>query len=218
MVDGPHGVGAVIMNQRYLPGSEEVVLASASPSRKRLLAAAGVAHIAMPASIDEETTKQSLRAQGAAPLEIAETLAELKARRIAMRHPGKLVIGADQMLVCDEVQLDKPKDLDQAARHLALLSGRTHVLPTAVVLVLDDQRVWHHRDTPRLTMRPLSESFIADYLSTAGEAVLSSVGAYQIEGLGAQLFTKIEGDFFTILGLPLLPLLDFLRARDALPR
>jgi septum formation protein len=204
--------------RRHLPGGEEIILASASPSRRRLLTAAGVAHVAMPASIDEETARESLRGQGAEPLEIAETLAELKARRLSMRHSGRLVIGADQMLVCDDIQLDKPDDLDHAARHLTFLSGRTHALPTVAVVVLDGQRIWHHRDTPRLTMRSLSAGFIADYLTSAGKEVLSSVGAYQIEGLGAQLFTKIEGDFFTILGLPLLPLLDFLRARDALPR
>lgn len=204
--------------RRHLPGGEEVVLASASPSRGRLLTAAGIAHVAVPAWIDEDTTKESLREQGAKPLEIAEVLAELKAKRISMAQPGRLVIGADQMLVCDDIQLDKPEDLDHAARHLTFLSGRTHELPTTVVVVLDGQRIWHHRDTPRLTMRSLSEKFIADYLKLAGEEVLSSVGAYQIEGLGAQLFAKIEGDFFTILGLPLLPLLEFLRAREAVPR
>jgi septum formation protein len=206
----------MIADDQRLQGATEVILASASPSRTRLLAAAGVAHVAVPALIAEDTVKQSLRAEGASPLEVAETLAELKALRVSAQHPGRLVIGADQMLVCGDDLLDKPEDLDRAARHLALLSGRAHELPTAAVVVLDGRRIWHHRDTPRLTMRPLSDTFIADYLGAVGDAALSSVGAYQLEGRGAQLFEKIEGDFFTILGLPLLPLLGFLRARGAL--
>jgi len=208
----------MVENGQPMEGSEEVILASASSSRRRLLTAAGIPHIAVPAQVDEEAIKTSLRAEGAAPLEVVETLAELKAQRISARHPGKLIIGADQMLVCDDARLDKPKDLDHAARHLAFLSGRTHELPTVAAVVLDGRRLWHHRAKPRLTMRPISEAFIADYLGHVGDAALSSVGAYQLEGLGVQLFAKIEGDFFTILGLPLLPLLDFLRARGALPQ
>ena len=202
----------------HLSDGEGVILASASPSRKRLLSAAGIAHETVPAFIDEATVKQSLEAEGAGPMEMVEALAELKAQRISPRHPGRLVIGADQMLVCGDARLDKPRDLDHAARHLEFLSGRVHELPTAAVVVLDGRRIWHHRDRPRLTMRPLSEGFIARYLRAVGEQALSSVGAYQLEGPGAQLFARVEGDFFTILGLPLLPLMDFLRARGALPR
>ena len=200
------------------PDIEKVILASASPSRRRLLTSAGVSHIAEPADIDEDMVKESLQAEGVEPLEVVEALAELKAQRISARHPGMLVIGADQMLICDETRFDKPTDLVQAAQHLAVLSGRTHELPTVAAVVLDGRRIWHHRSAPRLTMRSLSRSFIADYLDRVGENALSSVGAYQLEGLGAQLFAGIDGDFFTILGLPLLPLMDFLRARGALPQ
>ena len=188
-----------------------VILASASPSRRALLENAGLAIRAEPAMVDEAEVKTSLRAEGADAAQVAETLAELKAQRIARRHGGALVIGADQMLECDGAWLDKPATLDDAARHLATLGGRSHTLISCACVVRDGVRLWHHIDRARLTMRPLSKGFIASYLDQVGEAALTSVGAYQLEGRGAQLFSKIEGDYFTILGLPLLPLLDFLR-------
>ena len=122
-----------------------------------------------------------------------------------------LVIGADQMLECEGVWFDKPESLAEAADHLAKLGGRSHTLISCACVVRDGARLWHHIDRARLTMRPLSQAFIASYIEQVGEAALTSVGAYQLEGHGAQLFSKIEGDYFTILGLPLLPLLDFLR-------
>ena len=122
------------------------------------------------------------------------------------------------MLVAGELWFDKPPDLDHAAAQLRALSGLTHILPTAVVILRAGRRIWHHRANPELTMRRLSDAFIADYLEKVGETALSSVGAYQLEGPGAQLFERIEGDFFTILGLPLLPLLDFLREQGVLSR
>lgn len=188
-----------------------VILASASPSRRALLANAGLDVQAEAARIDEDEVKASLRAEGADAAQVAETLAELKAQRIARRHRGALVIGADQMLECDGAWFDKPETLDHAAGHLAALAGRSHTLVSCACVVRDEVRLWHHLDRARLTMRPLSADFIAGYLAQVGEAALSSVGAYQLEGRGAQLFSKIEGDYFTILGLPLLPLLDFLR-------
>ena len=188
-----------------------VVLASASPSRRALLENAGLAVRAEAARIDEGEVKASLRAEGADAAQVAETLAELKAQRVARRHGGALVIGADQMLECEGAWFDKPATLSEAAEHLAALAGRSHTLVCCACVVRDGVRLWHHVDRARLTMRPLDPAFIANYLAQVGEAALASVGAYQLEGRGAQLFSKIEGDYFTILGLPLLPLLDFLR-------
>jgi septum formation protein len=196
--------------------SGHIVLASASPSRARILECAGVPFNATTAHIDERSVKESLKAEGARPLEVAETLAELKARRVSESRPDALVIGADQILECDGSWFDKPEDLAQAAAHLRVLSGRTHELATAVCVVEAGRRVWHHRESPSLTMRTLSEGFIHLYLDKVGEDVLTSVGAYQLEGAGAQLFERIEGDFFSILGLPLLPLMRFLRDRGLL--
>ncbi|MCG8357556.1 MAG: Maf family protein [Kiloniellales bacterium] len=194
-----------------------LVLASASPSRRRLLAEAGVALQWDEARVDESEVKDALKAEGAEPEQVAETLSELKAQRVSRRHPGALVIGADQMMECGGIWFDKPSDLDHAAAHLRALSGRAHRLLTSVCVVRDGQRLWHHNDQARLTMRSLSGRFVADYLEAVGEAALGSVGAYQLEGLGAQLFSRVEGDYFTILGLPLLPLLDFLRHHRAVP-
>lgn len=179
--------------------------------RARLLLAAGVEVIIAPADVDEGEIKQSFRAEGATALDTATALAEFKARRISPRHPGALVIGADQILVCGSEWFDKPVDLDHAKAHLRALRGKTHGLATAAVVFRDGQRIWHHGETPKLTMRSFSDSFIDDYLAREGEDALASVGAYRLEGLGSQLFSHIEGDFFSILGLPLLPLLAFLR-------
>ena len=193
-----------------------IVLASASQARLALLQGAGVDVIADPAAIDETEIKQALRAEGADIAEAAEALAELKAQRISTRHPGQLVLGADQMLVCDGEWLDKPEDLDAARRQLSMLRGKTHELISASVAVRDRNRVWHGVDRARLTMRPFSDAFLADYLGTVGDATLRSVGGYQLEGLGAQLFTRVDGDYFTILGLPLLPVLAYLRGAGLL--
>jgi septum formation protein len=193
-----------------------VVLASASAVRLTLLQAAGVPVIADAAAIDETEVKDSLRGAHAAAATIAETLAELKALHVSRRHPGSLVVGSDQVLECDDTIFDKPADLSEARRQLLALCGRRHRLLSAVVLVRDGQRLWHHVGRAELQMREFSERFLEDYLRSVGNAGLSSVGGYQLEGLGAQLFASTDGDYFTILGLPLLPLLDILREHGAL--
>ncbi len=145
----------------------------------------------------------------------AMQLAEMKARKISQSHAG-LVIGGDQMLALDEHGFDKPVDLQAARAHLLALSGKTHVLETALIVCEAGEPVWRHLARPRLTMRTLSERFITDYVDACGQSLLSTVGAYQLEGRGSQLFTAIEGDYFSILGLPLLPLMDYLRTRGIL--
>jgi septum formation protein len=195
--------------------SLSVTLASGSESRRRLLTAAGIDAAAVKPNVDEDAMKAGLRAEGMSVRDQAMRLAEMKAIKISQRVPG-LVIGGDQMLALDNEAFDKPKDLSGAADHLRKLSGKAHTLETAIVVCENGEPVWRHLARPRLTMRPLTEEFIEDYVERVGEPLLSTVGAYQLEGLGAQLFNKIEGDYFSILGLPLLPLLDYLRIRGVI--
>lgn len=195
---------------------EGIVLASGSATRAAMLREAGVAVTADPPAIDEEEVKAALKADGAAAGDVAETLAELKAMRVSRRHPGALVIGADQMLECGDVWFDKPPDADHARAQLMALRGKTHTLVSSAVGVRDGARLWHETDRARLAMRNFSEDFLDGYLAQCGPDILGSVGAYRLEGVGAQLFHKVEGDFFTILGLPLLPLLEWLRAQGIL--
>jgi septum formation protein len=197
--------------------SPAVVLASASPTRAHLLEAAGVKVVLAPAHVDEDEVKGALRADGADATDAAVALAEMKALRVSPRHPNALVVGADQILVCDGEWFDKPADMDHAKGRLRALRGKTHGLATAAVVVRDGKRIWHHVDTPKLTMRSFSDAFIDDYLAREGADALASVGAYRLEGMGVQLFARIDGDFFTILGLPLLALLGFLREHGAVP-
>jgi septum formation protein len=201
------------VNSLTTADAPQVVLASASAIRRILLANAGIACEADPAAVDEEEIKRAMKADGAPATAVAETLAEMKAMRVAPRHPGALVFGADQMLDCNGTWFDKPADREHAAAHLMALAGRTHRLVSALVCVHNGARVWHHTATASLTMRRLSRPFIERYLDAAGPKAWQSVGAYQLEGLGAHLFSRVEGDYFTVLGLPLLAMLAFLRER-----
>ncbi len=196
----------------------QVILASASPARRSLLENAGVPFEAQAAPVDETEVKQALKAEGAPVAAVAETLAELKALHISRRTPTALVIGADQILECEGAWYDKPVDKDAARAQLRALSGKTHSLLSSVCVVRGGERLWHHNASARLQMRDLSDEFLDGYLEAVGEAALGSVGAYHLEGRGAQLFARVQGDYFTILGLPLLPLLDFLRNHGVLPR
>lgn len=191
--------------------SVPLILASTSSTRRKLLADAGLNFTAEAPQVDESEVKRSLVAEGATGAMIAETLAELKAERISRRHPEALVVGADQVLACGDVLFDKPPDRDHAQAQLSTLRGKTHELLAAVCVAQGGRRIWHHNASARLTMRPFSDEFLGLYLDIAGDDVFRSVGAYRLEGLGVQLFSRIDGDWFTILGLPLLPLLDFLR-------
>jgi septum formation protein len=194
-----------------------IVLASASAIRRTLLENAGVALVVDPGRVDEDEIKASLKGGGASAETTAEALAEAKAQRVSGRHRDTLVVAADSMLECNGVWFDKPADRAHAAAHLQALSGKTHKLISSAVAVRNNTRLWHHTSVARLTMRPLSPDFIDGYLDAVGAAAFASVGAYQLEGLGAQLFARIEGDYFTVLGLPLLPLLDFLRTHNVVP-
>ena len=196
--------------------TDQLILASASPTRAALLATAGVEVRVEPAAVDEEAVKQTYRAKGHAAVECALALAEAKARRVAGRHDRAFVIGADQILVCDGLWFDKPSDLGAARAQLKALRGRTHELATAVCVVQNRTRIWHTVKQPHLTMREFSDLFLEDYLAVEEAAVLGTVGAYRLEGRGVQLFERIEGDYFAILGLPLLELLGFLRECDQL--
>lgn len=193
-----------------------IVLASGSATRRIMLENAGVPLVVDTAPVDETAVKDAMRAETDNPARVAEVLAELKATRVSARHPGALVVGADQMLECERRWFDKPADREAARAQLLALRDKSHRLVSSVVAVRDGQRLWHHTDSARLDMRRFSDHFLDQYLDRAGAAVLSSVGAYQLEGLGAQLFRAVEGDHFTILGLPLLPLLDFLRENGVL--
>jgi septum formation protein len=196
-----------------------VILASASPARVRLLRAAGVEVAQRPAAIDEEAVRAALHTEGVGPEEAAAALAELKASRIAGQvPPDAIVLGADQILCCENRWFGKPADPAEARAQLERLAGRRHELATAVVAFRNGARVWHQLSIARLWVRPCSGGFLDAYLQAIGEAALTSVGPYQVEGLGAQLFARIEGDQFAIQGLPLLETLEFLRDQGVLAR
>lgn len=191
-----------------------IVLASTSPTRQGLLSRAGVTFRSAAPEIDEAVVKAGEPDTRRA----AMLLAEQKAGAVAAVFPGAVVIGADQMLDCEGIRFDKPNDRSAARHQLLALRGRRHRLITAVaVATAADGVLWRHCEEASLTMRRFSDAFADGYLAETGDAVLSSVGAYQLEGRGAQLFERVDGDFFTILGLPLLALLEFLRSRGDLP-
>lgn len=189
----------------------ELILASSSAARQRLLRAAGVPFSVDPAAVDETTVLQSLTAERASGRDAADLLAELKALQVSNRRPGAFVVGADQVLSCGGELFEKPMQRAAARAQLLKLRGQAHVLSSGVCVARDGGVVWREVREARMTMRPFSEAFLDAYLVEAGEDILRSVGAYHVEGLGIQLFSRIDGDSFTIQGLPLLPLLDFLR-------
>jgi len=193
-----------------------LILASASKARRAVLEGAGLSFETRIAGVDEAAIKEAAQSEGISPDDAALILADAKAERVARSAPDALVIGADQLLVCDGAWFDKPPDMAAARAHLQRLRGRRHELVTALVCHRGGQRIWQHVAKPRLTMRDFSDAFLEAYLAAEGEALLSSVGAYRLEGRGAQLFDRIEGDQPAILGLPLLPLLGFLRQHGVL--
>ena len=194
----------------------EVVLASASKARATMLRHAGVDIRIASAGVDEEAIKHSFRAEGRTPRDLADALAEAKARRVSASYDNALVIGADQILVMDGESFDKAKNRDEAREQLLLLRGRRHELLSATVIVENGDPIWRHIGKAQLIMRPFSEDFLDAYLKAEGDAILSTVGGYRIEGRGAQLFSRVSGDYFSILGMPLLEVLGFLRARNIL--
>jgi septum formation protein len=195
-------------------GAKPLILASQSPARQALLANAGIAFEAIPAELDERAIE--LASALSAPGEIAALLARDKALFVSGKHPGRLVVGADQTLILGERLFDKPAGRAQAAAQLRALAGQSHELHSAAAVARDGEILFEHVLIARMTMRWLDDAAISAYLDAAGEAVTTSVGAYQLEGLGVHLFERIEGDHFTILGLPLMPLLKFLRSQGLL--
>lgn len=194
----------------------KLLLASQSTARRDMLAAAGVAFETVSAPLDEEEAKAGLAAAGFEPRDTAEMLAELKAKSVPA-SPDRLVIGADQVLELDDgAMLSKPGSREEAMAQLRLLSGGTHYLHSAAVVVENGERVWGETETVAMDVRPLSDDFLEAYLDAEYEAVRFSVGGYRFEGMGAQLFDEVEGSHFAILGLPLLPLLHYLRERGLL--
>lgn len=196
---------------------EMLVLASASPTRAQMLRSAGLSIETVASGVDEPAVVESLM-YPLPPADIAELLATAKAQDVAARYPSRLVLGCDQTLELDRTLFAKPADMDEARRNLLAMRGKTHALHSAAVLVCDGTVLWSHSATAWLTMRDFSPEFLGRYLSLAGKDILGSVGCYRLEGPGVQLFEKIEGDWFTILGLPLLPLLQELRRRGAIFR
>ncbi|WP_127598068.1 Maf-like protein [Nitratireductor alexandrii] len=193
-----------------------LVLASRSPFRLKMLADAGVPVEAIAADIDERAAEAPLLNSGAGAEDVALVLAEAKAGAVGEKRPDALVIGADQTLSLDGELLHKPADMAEARRRLLHLSGKTHQLNSAVVLVRGGQTLWRHVAVAQMTVRPLAPDFVGCHLARVGDAALASVGAYQVEGEGIQLFERIDGDFFAIIGLPLLPLLAALRDLGAI--
>ena len=196
--------------------AQEIILASGSPHRRALLRNAGLEFSVEKPDIDERAVEAALTGSGATPDDVAAVLAEAKAIAVSERHPGALVIGSDQTLSLGDELLHKVADMEAARRQLLRLSGRMHQLSSAVVLAGQGEAIWRHTSVAHMTMRKLDPAAIGRYLSDVGDAALGSVGCYQIEGRGIRLFEKIEGDYFTIVGLPLLSVLKELRALGAI--
>lgn len=195
-----------------------LVLASGSRIRAELLKNAGLTFEVDPATVDERAVEAPLLEAGLCPEDLATILAEAKAQDVSERRPNDLVIGADQILAFDGERYTKPEDMEAARRQLLKFSGKTHELLSAVVIAKNGETLWRHLSVARLTMRPYGPEFVGRYLASVGDVALTSVGAYQLESRGIQLFERIEGDYFTILGLPLLPLLEELRNHGIVDR
>ena len=193
-----------------------LVLASSSAIRAQLLSNAGVMFEIIPSIVDERAAEEPLLEAGMSPEDIALVLAEAKAVSVSEEQPGALVIGADQTLDFEGRRLNKPENMEDARRHLLALSGMSHALCAAVVVARDGEAIWRHVEIARMHMRDLQPAEIGRYLGRVGASALKSVGGYQIEGVGIQLFDRIDGDYFAVLGLPLLPLLKFLRSAGAI--
>ncbi|MEO1541806.1 MAG: Maf family protein [Pseudomonadota bacterium] len=193
-----------------------IILASGSSIRRDMLQNAGLDVEVQPARVDEASIKSAMLAEDAPPRDIADKLAELKSLRISQQNPKALVLGADQVLVHAKRLFDKSEDLSEAREHLELLSGQAHELLSAAVISENGKPVWRHIGRAQMIMRPLSAPFIDAYLAAEREGVLETVGCYKVEGRGAQLFSRVQGDYFSVLGLPLLEILGFLRARGVL--
>jgi len=189
----------------------QLILASGSKHRAQIMQNAGLSFRQISSDLDERSIEAPLEAADVIPEDRAEILAEAKAINVSEKFPGEWVIGCDQILALDGEVLHKVSNMEEARRRLLALSGKTHQLHSAVTLVKDEETCWRHVSTCKMSMRDLEPDYIGRHLSLAGSAVFSSVGAYQVEGLGAHLFNSIEGDVFSIIGLPLFPLLDALR-------
>ena len=194
-----------------------LILASSSPMRLHLLQAAGVRVIAQPARIDEQAIRTTLLAEGASPRDIADALAEMKARKIAERTPEAYVLGCDQVLDLHGQTFAKPETPDDARAHLRSLRGQTHTLHSAAVLYHQATPIWRTIGQVRLSMRPISDAYLDDYVTRNWDSIRHSVGAYLIEAEGVRLFSAIDGCHFNVLGLPLLPLLGYLGTRGIIP-
>jgi septum formation protein len=191
-----------------------LILASQSAARRAVLEASGIAFEAMASIVDEDATKAALRGDGISARDLADALAEFKALKLSRRFPADLVLGCDQTLSLDDgVMFDKPQSVIALKQQLTVLSGKSHNLWSAAVLAQGGTAIWRHIERCKMTVRPLSDAFIDEYIAAEGDALLGCVGGYRIEGRGVQLFSRIEGSHFGILGLPLLPLLDILRTR-----
>ena len=195
--------------------SARLILASGSAIRRQLMTEAGLDFEVITKPVDESAIKRAMLAEGAKPRDIADALAEAKAMRVSRVEDG-LVIGADQIMVMEGRVFDKPENIEMAGERLKLMRGKTHHLVGAVVICENGVPVWRHMSKTTLSMRDFSDDFLEDYLEQEGDLVTKSVGAYRFEGRGAQLFSHVEGDFFSILGLSLLPMLDYLRQRGVI--